>query len=213
MNLQAGTYQYKFIVDGKWTYDHTQNCASDGFGSYNNILELVPRLVVYDDTEESEEDERILSQISGGHNESTPNLLDNWDYQRVIKISTTLDAPDIRVKGQWDNWTGETKMSRLFNNYKNNYENVVRLKIRPGRYEYKFICNGIFMHDPNQKCVKNEFGTYNNLIYVETAQSTNGLNSLSLNSRASYVPLELDCTKLAWKSLSFHHVSWEKMRG
>jgi len=95
MNLQVGTYQYKFIVDGKWTYDHMQNSLSDGFGSYNNILEVIPRLVVYDETEESEEDERILKQLEENGNKGD---VDNWDYGRIIKISSTLDSPDIKVR-------------------------------------------------------------------------------------------------------------------
>lgn len=33
---------------------------NDGFGNFNNIIEVVPRMVIYDETEESEEDERIL---------------------------------------------------------------------------------------------------------------------------------------------------------
>lgn len=40
-------------------------------------------------------------------------------------------------------------MNRLFNHFKNNYENEVRIKLRAGRHEFKFMCNGIFMHDPN----------------------------------------------------------------
>jgi len=98
MNLQVGTYQYKFIVDGKWTYDHMQNSLSDGFGSYNNILEVIPRLVVYDETEESEEDERILKQLEGIEENGIKGNVDHWDYGRIIKISSTLDSPDIKVR-------------------------------------------------------------------------------------------------------------------
>lgn len=99
MNLQAGTYEYKFIVDGKWTYDNTQNKSPDGFGSFNNILEVVPRLVVYDETEESEEDELNIKQLQGGDNtkQSTAGNIENWDHGRLVKITTTLEAPDIKV--------------------------------------------------------------------------------------------------------------------
>ncbi|EAS02707.3 kelch motif protein (macronuclear) [Tetrahymena thermophila SB210] len=216
MSLQAGTYQYKFIVDGKWTYDQSSPSAEDGFGSFNNVIEVVPRLVVYDETEESEEDERILKQIEGNQNKTQEQMnIDNWDYGgRLVKITTTLEAPDIKIKGSWDNWQADQKMIRQFNNYKNNYENITKLKLKPGRYEFKFMCNGIFMHDPNQKCIRNQYGTYNNIIYVE--QPSSSLVSYSnamLNSMSKIKQPELDCTRLVWKSLQFQHVSWEKMRG
>ena len=104
-------------------------------------------------------------------------------------------------------------MHRHFNNYKNNYENVAKIKLRPGRYEFKFVCNGIYMHDPNQKCISNQHGTYNNIIYVEQNSSLNQYSNNLQNAPCKNSLPELDLTRLAWKSLQFYHVSWEKMRG
>ena len=41
--LPVGKYQYKYLVDGAWTYDPTQPCVPDSFGSWNNIVEIYPK--------------------------------------------------------------------------------------------------------------------------------------------------------------------------
>ncbi len=41
--LQAGVYQYKFIVDGKWMADkNNPNQTPDGFGGSNSVIEVSP---------------------------------------------------------------------------------------------------------------------------------------------------------------------------
>jgi hypothetical protein len=39
-NLKVGVYKYKFVVDGKWSYDANQPHEPDEYGSYNNIMEV-----------------------------------------------------------------------------------------------------------------------------------------------------------------------------
>lgn len=39
-NLPIGYYQYKFIVDGVWKYDHDQPCQCDMPGFVNNVMEV-----------------------------------------------------------------------------------------------------------------------------------------------------------------------------
>jgi hypothetical protein len=42
LNLRIGFYQYKYIVDGKWTYDEDEPRVSDNHGSFNNMREVYP---------------------------------------------------------------------------------------------------------------------------------------------------------------------------
>lgn len=40
MDLDPGTYEYKFIVDGEWHHDGEQRFGYDGNGNVNNIMEV-----------------------------------------------------------------------------------------------------------------------------------------------------------------------------
>lgn len=41
-NLPPGYYQYKFIVDGEWRYDHQTSISRDAGGNVNNCIEVKP---------------------------------------------------------------------------------------------------------------------------------------------------------------------------
>ena len=38
IELPFGTHEYKFVVDGNWTYDPTQSTTDDGIGGKNNKI-------------------------------------------------------------------------------------------------------------------------------------------------------------------------------
>ena len=38
IELPLGTHEYKFVVDGEWTYDPTQPSTEDGIGGKNNSI-------------------------------------------------------------------------------------------------------------------------------------------------------------------------------
>ncbi len=40
LTLHAGTYQYKYVVDGDWKYDPTEPLLDDQHGSFNNTLKV-----------------------------------------------------------------------------------------------------------------------------------------------------------------------------
>lgn len=40
IKLEPGNYSYKFIVDGKWVWQDDADKKEDGFGGFNNILEV-----------------------------------------------------------------------------------------------------------------------------------------------------------------------------
>lgn len=45
MSLTAGTYQYKFLVNGEWMYDKKEMIQSDGFGGFNNKVTIIPKVL------------------------------------------------------------------------------------------------------------------------------------------------------------------------
>lgn len=38
IDLQPGSHQYKFIVDGQWRHDHTAPTVLDNLGNVNNCI-------------------------------------------------------------------------------------------------------------------------------------------------------------------------------
>ncbi|EGR34838.1 hypothetical protein IMG5_000660 [Ichthyophthirius multifiliis] len=188
-------------VDGTWQYDPNQHTVSDGYNSFNNIIEIIPRNVVHDDSDDSDDDQynhqdqnlspqkNQQNQLYLNQNKNSQNL-----KPKNVIIWTSIDIKDLKVKGSWDNWQGEVSMFQKFNAYKQAYDSVAKIQLYPGRYEYKFYKDGVYTYDHNQKLTRDANYNYNNVI--------DNNNHICL-----------DDTKLEWKYQEFSHQSWEKMRG
>ncbi|MDH3197731.1 MAG: AAA family ATPase [Candidatus Krumholzibacteria bacterium] len=79
----------------------------------------------------------------------------------------SLDAPDaneVRVTGEFNNWSrGGTPMKR---DAADGLWKAV-LDVPAGEYEYRFIVDGVWVRDPNNKdYIRNEFGQENSLLIV-----------------------------------------------
>lgn len=85
-------------------------------------------------------------------------------------------------------------MKVYFNSLENQYENFADIKLLPGKYEYKFKCDDHFIHDPNHKYVKNDLGSYNNLIVVSRMDRRNS----SFNYLPQLLSLKLNIKKMSW---------------
>ena len=42
--LNPGTYQFKYLVDGRWKIDPNEDYKENSYGSYNNIVEVFPKV-------------------------------------------------------------------------------------------------------------------------------------------------------------------------
>jgi len=78
-----------------------------------------------------------------------------------------IDAPNadqVRVTGEFTNWSREgRKMER------DPHDGLwkIVMNIPPGEYEYRFIVDGVWIRDPNNKdYIRNEFGQENSLLIV-----------------------------------------------
>ncbi|MFH0771045.1 MAG: isoamylase early set domain-containing protein [Candidatus Omnitrophota bacterium] len=73
-------------------------------------------------------------------------------------------ANSVSVAGDFNNW--DTSNHSMKKDWKNDWTLDIRLK--PGRYEYKFYVDGAWQNDPNcDICVPNQFGSANCVIEVK----------------------------------------------
>ncbi len=74
------------------------------------------------------------------------------------------DAHQVILAGEFNNWDENfLKMSPVPGGWQ------TRIDLPPGRYEYKFIVDGAWMHDPaNPYLVSNEHQTYNSVLLIAT---------------------------------------------
>jgi len=82
------------------------------------------------------------------------------------KMTFSLDAPDAKeviLMGDFNKW--DRKRHPMEKNAKGLWNKIVMLSI--GRYEYKFLVDGEWLHDPkNDQVFYNQHGTLNSVIIV-----------------------------------------------
>lgn len=91
--MPVGSYQYKFLVDGVWRFDEKEQYCGDGFGSYNNVIEVIPKLL----------EAEIFVEVD-----------EKGNHTKKITISTYLGGNEVFILGSWDNWLNKIKMTRRF---------------------------------------------------------------------------------------------------
>ena len=74
-------------------------------------------------------------------------------------------ARKVLIAGDFNNWS---PMSTPMINRGRSGEFYMGLPLPPGRYRYRFVVDGKWMTDPNNKYVEvNQFGELNNVIEVD----------------------------------------------
>ena len=83
------------------------------------------------------------------------------------RVEFKLFAPQagsVSVAGTFNQWN--TNTFKLAKGYEGTWNGSIRL--RPGRYQYRFFVDGKWVDDPNAKqTIQNEFGTKNTLLEVK----------------------------------------------
>ena len=86
---------------------------------------------------------------------------------KSIPVEFKLLAPKakkVSIAGTFNNW--DTSASVAQKDTKGNWQ--VKLSLKPGRYEYKFVVDGNWMNDPkSSSSVYNSFGSQNSLIEIK----------------------------------------------
>lgn len=156
--LAPGRYQYKFVIDNgvRWELDpsNPNTGVEDGF---TNSLIIVPESIAY-------EYEIVTGTVLSG-TPTRPAAAVAAGEEREIEFE--LDAPSASkayLAGSFNDWspTG-TKMEK-------GDDGVWRVKVilKPGRYEYKFVVDDTWMEDPNNpEMVADPYGGNNSVLTVE----------------------------------------------
>lgn len=86
------------------------------------------------------------------------------DGNVVFFLNEHYSANEVILAGTFNGWNEhEIKMNKVAAGWE------LHAQLPPGRYEYKFIVDGEWMHDPvNKEKVKNEHETFNSVLYVTT---------------------------------------------
>lgn len=82
--------------------------------------------------------------------------------EKIFKLYAP-DAKKVSIAGTFNNW--DPKKHTAKKDTKGNWS--VKLDLKPGRYEYKFVVDGNWVNDPScTSCVPNAFGSSNCTVEV-----------------------------------------------
>ncbi|MEP6646144.1 MAG: hypothetical protein ABJC12_03580 [Saprospiraceae bacterium] len=82
----------------------------------------------------------------------------------VFSLKGFSEAKEVVLAGTFNGWDEHTTlMQKTVDGWE------LKADLPPGRYEYKFIVDGVWMHDPaNKEMVRNEHGTFNSILTLST---------------------------------------------
>lgn len=141
--LDAGTYQYKYIVNGNWYTDpFNPDSADDGSGNANSVFTVTGSASTTPDKPTTPD---------APTTPDTPEI----DYTPTIKESVVIDgnkvtiyyesptASGVELFGSMNAWAAGYKMEKNGNVFS------VTLELEKGDYQYKFVVNGSeWLNDP-----------------------------------------------------------------
>ena len=141
--LDAGKYQYKFVVDGNWITDaENPNTIDDGLGGKNSVVE-VKKMV----------------------GKSAIKAKGHIVTKDGVKLTLTdPNASSVYLAGSFNNWSQTDDMMK-----KDSSGNwTITKKLSPGKYQYKFVSDGNWIVDPeNPNTADDSFGGKNSVVEVK----------------------------------------------
>lgn len=162
--LKPGTYQYKFVIDGKtWKEDpEAPAYVDDGFGGKNGIFTLTDdgKIVAPEGTTQAQTQQGGKKYILNEKRENT--IFVDADGYVIIRYYNK-DAKQPYIAGSFNNWKADdTPLYFIEDGW---WEAV--LELQPGVYEYKFVVDGNWIPDPNAFAYTDDgFGGLNAVIEV-----------------------------------------------
>jgi hypothetical protein len=162
--LKPGTYQYKFVIDGKtWKEDpEAPAYVDDGFGGKNGIFTLTDdgTIVAPEGTTQAQTQQRGKKYILNEKRKNT--IFVDADGYVIIRYYNK-DAKQPYIAGSFNNWKADdTPLYFIEDGW---WEAV--LELQPGVYEYKFVVDGNWIPDPNAFAYTDDgFGGLNAVIEV-----------------------------------------------
>jgi len=89
-------------------------------------------------------------------------IYDKKHGETVFVCNTVTNVKKIFLAGDFNDW--DPQKNRMTKAKDGSYR--ARVKLTPGKYQYKFFADGNWVEDPDSDRVKNEFGTTNNVVQV-----------------------------------------------
>jgi 1,4-alpha-glucan branching enzyme len=156
--LAPGRYQYKFVVDNGVRWETDPSNASTGVESGNtNSLVIVPETVKY-------RYEVVTGTVLGGETPATPRAPVAGKAEGTTFELDLPNAAQVFVAGLFNDWSlTKTPLEK-------GQDGIwrVTLKLKPGKYEYKFYADGQWLEDPkNPDKVPDPYGGSNSVLTVE----------------------------------------------
>ncbi|HVP58484.1 MAG TPA: glycogen-binding domain-containing protein [bacterium] len=156
--LPPGRYQYKFVIDNgvRWETDPSNPNTGVESGITNSLV-IVPENVKY-------RYEVVTGTVLGGETPATPKPR---AAAKAGEATFELDLPNAKqvfVAGQFNEWSiTKTPLEKGADGVWR-----VTLKLKPGKYEYKFNVDGQWLEDPkNPDKVPDPYGGNNSVLTVE----------------------------------------------
>lgn len=164
VELKPGTYQYKFVIDGKtWKEDpEAPAYVDDGFGGKNGIFTLTDdgKITAPEGTAPAQAQQGGKKYVLNEKRENT--IFVDADGYVIIRYYNK-DAKQPYIAGSFNNWKADdTPLYFIEDGW---WEAV--LELQPGVYEYKFVVDGNWIPDPNAFAYTDDgFGGLNAVIEV-----------------------------------------------
>jgi len=90
----------------------------------------------------------------------TPGVFENKNDETVFFLKGNMDAKNVLLSGNFNNWsTSSTPMTKTDTGW------VMVLKLKPGKYFYKYIVDGTWIHDTNNELKEDDGYTGYNSTY------------------------------------------------
>jgi 1,4-alpha-glucan branching enzyme len=99
--------------------------------------------------------------VTGDHDSKNSFLIVEPNY--TFRLKGFASAKNVFIAGDFNNWSGTAlKMTKDGDDW------VFKIHLRPGKHRYKFVVDGKWIVDPNNKLwEQNEFKTGNSVIWIE----------------------------------------------
>jgi 1,4-alpha-glucan branching enzyme len=156
--LPPGRYQYKFVIDNgvRWETDPSNPNTGVESGITNSLV-IVPEDVTY-------HYEVVTGTVLGGETPATPRVPIVTTAEGTTLQIDLPNATQVFVAGQFNEWSlTKTPLEK-------GQDGIwrVTLKLKPGKYEYKFYADGQWLEDPtNPDKVPDPYGGVNSVLTVK----------------------------------------------
>ena len=176
IELGAGTYQYKFVVDGSWTPDATNaNVADDGFGGQNSVLTVAAGAAAMT--------AGGGAAVAGAVTAATAAPTTSVGGGEQVAVTFTHEAPGagkVCLAGEFNSWSDAaepmTKTGGIW---------TLTRSLAPGKYQYKFVADGTWTADPNNpNTAEDGFGGKNSVVTVVAGAGSMNAGSAPLAGAA-----------------------------